>query len=42
MKPQNLIAKAYKKAREGPPTVTFTLTNYEFVRDDDEKDGVKR
>jgi len=35
MKTQGAIQKAYKKARESAPTVKFTLTIFEFARDDD-------
>jgi hypothetical protein len=42
MKTQSLIQKNYLKARESAPTVKFTLTIFEFVNDEDEKDGVAR
>jgi hypothetical protein len=42
MKTQSEIQKNYKKARESPPTVKFTLKIFEFEQDDDEKDGVAR
>jgi len=40
MKTQKQITKDYQISREKAPTVTFELTIYEFVADDDQKDGV--